>query len=175
LETLKDILEIEDGGDYDKAFELYNRLYQTNPSDLEIWKHFYFFLWTAIEDASSEFHERINLRQKLQDLYDEGKEKFQDKTEFKFIAGWTVSIFPYEYGDYEDLEKEGKELLKQAHQEQPDDKVYKMVYLGSFDSNKEEYRQAELEASPVVMSRFQGSGLLNRYFRQVLERKNKKA
>ena len=175
METIKDILEIEDSGDFDKAFELYNQLYQTHPSDFEVWKHFYFFLWTAIEDASSEFHERINLRQRLQEMYDEGKKRFREQTEFKFIAGWTVSIFPYEYGEYEDLEREGKEFLKQAHQEQPDDKVYKMVFLGSFDSNKEDYRQAELEASPVVLNRFQGPGLLNSYFRQVLDRKNKKA
>ena len=175
METLKNILEIEDKSDFDKAFELYDELYQNNPTDFEIWKHFYFFLWTAIEDASSEFHERINLRQKLQEMYDEGKQRFQEQTEFKFIAGWTVSLFPYEYGDYEEMEKEGKELLRQAHQEKPDDKVYKMVFLGSFDSNKEEYRQAELEASPVVLNRFQGSGLLNRYFRQVLDRNSKKA
>ncbi len=108
-------------------------------------------------------------------MYDEGKKRFREQTEFKFIAGWTVSIFPYEYGEYEDLEREGKEFLKQAHQEQPGDKVYKMVFLGSFDSNKEDYRQAELEASPVVLNRFQGPGLLNSYFRQVLDRKNKKA
>ncbi|MEZ4805705.1 MAG: hypothetical protein R2852_09545 [Bacteroidia bacterium] len=50
-----------------------------------------------------------------------------------------------------------------------------MVYLGSFDSDKEEYRQAELEAKSVVLDRFQGPGLLNRYFRQVLNRKNNKA
>ena len=175
METLRNILEIEDSGDFENAFESYSRLYQTYPSDFEVWKHFYFFLWTAIEDAPSEFHDRINLRQKLQEMYNDGKGRFQNYTEFKFIAGWTVSIFPYEYGDYEDLEREGKELLQQANQEQPDDKVYKMVYLGSFDSDKEEYRQAELEASPVVMNRFQGPGLLNRYFRQVLDRKNKKA
>ena len=32
-------------------------------------------------------------------------------------------------------------------------------------------RQAELEASPVVMNRFHGPGLMNRYFRQILNRK----
>lgn len=170
MKNIQYILELEDQEDFDKVFDLYNQLYETNPLDFEVWKHFYFFLWTAIEDASSEFHDRINLRQKLQDMYFEGKKRFQDYTEFKFIAGWTISIFPYEYGDYEDLEKEGKELLRQAHHEQPDDKVYKMVYLGSFNSNKVEYRQAELEASPIVMNRFQGPGFLNRYFRQVLNR-----
>lgn len=97
METLKNILEIEDRGDFDKAFELHNELYETNPTDFEVWKHFYFFLWTSIEDSSSEFHERFNLRKRLQDMYEEGKKKFHEWNEFKFIAGWKVSIFPYEY------------------------------------------------------------------------------
>ena len=163
-------MELEDSGDFDQAFEAYNRLYQTSTSEFEIWKHFYFFLWTAIEDASSEFQERINLREKLREMYDDGKELFQNYTEFKFIAGWTVSIFPYEYEGYEDLEREGKELLRQANQEDPDGKIYRMAYLGSFESDEQEYKQAVLETSPVVMERFQGPGLLNSYFRQVLNR-----
>ena len=175
MKNIQYILELEDQGDFDKVFDLYIKLYETDSTDFEIWKHFYFFLWIAIEDASSEFHDRINLRQRLKEMYDEGKKRFQKLTEFKFIAGWTISIFPYEYGDYEDLEKEGKELLRQAHQDQPDDKVYKMAYLGSFDSNKEEYKQAEIEANPVVLKRFEGAGLMNKYFKQVLIRKNEKA
>jgi hypothetical protein len=175
LKDLETILEIEDEGDFDKAYELYNQLYKTNPTDFEIWKHFYFFLWIAIEDAKSEFHERVNLRQQLQEMFDEGKRKFQHKSEFKFIAGYTVSIFPYEYGDYDDLEKEGNELLRQAYHEEPDNKIYRMVYLGSSNSDKNEYRQSELDASPVVLKKFQGPGLINNYFKQVLNRKDKKA
>ena len=171
MQSIDNIFELEDKGNFDAAFDLYNQYYQNNPTDFEIWKHFYFFLWIAIEDASSDFHERINLRPRLQAIYNDGKTKFKNMPEFKFIAGWTVSIFPYEYGDYEDLEKEGKEFLRLAHEEKPDDKVYKMVYLGSFDSNKEERLSAEKEASSDILKRFEGKGLLNNYFRDVLKRK----
>lgn len=172
MENIRHILQLEDQEDFDEAFALYKELYERNSTDFEIWKHFYFFLWIAIEDASSEFHDRINLRQRLRKMYKEGQKSFQNLTEFKFIAGWTVSIFPYEYGDYEDLESQGKELLRQAHQEDPDDKVYKMAYLGSLASKKDEYKKAEIEAGSEVLKRFQGPGLLNRYFIQVLGRKN---
>lgn len=175
MEILKNIFEIEDEGDFDKAFELYNELYKTNPTDFEIWKHFYFFLWIAIEDAKSEFHEKINLRQRMKEMFDEGKSKFQNLAEFKFIAGYTVSIFPYEFGDYDDLEKEGQDLLRQAYQKEPDNKIYRMVYLSSSNSDKNEYSQSVLDASPVVLKRFQGPGLLNKYFKQVLNRVDKKA
>lgn len=65
-------------------------------------------------------------------------------------------------------------MLRQAHHEHPDDKIYKMAYLGSLDSKKEEYKKAEFEAGSEVLKRFQGPGLLNRYFIQVLGRKKMK-
>ena len=175
LNSIDNILELEDKGNFDKAFDLYSQLHQTNPDDFEIWKHFYFFLWIAIEDATAEFHDRINIRQRLQAMFDDGKNRFQDIAEFKFIAGWTVLISPYEYGDYEDLEKEGMELLKQAHEDMPDNMIYKMAYLGSFDSNKAERLKVEKEANSFVLKRFAGTGFLNSYFRDVLNRENKKA
>ena len=145
-------------------------------SDYEIWKHFYFFLWTAIEDAPTIFHDKVNLRHLLKVLFDEDKERFADKADFNFIAGYTVSIFPYEYGDYNDLEKEGRQMLFKATQLEPDNKIYRMTYLGSLASgDKQEYRQSEIEAAPKVVETFSGHGALNKYFREILYRLDKKA
>ena len=175
MTTLNDILKVEDKGDIDKAFDLYIKLYESNRTDFEVWKHFYFFLWISIEEASVKFQNRVNLRERLKNLYIEGKTNFKTLTEFKFIAGYTISLFPYEFGDYSDLEKEGKDLLFQASQAEPDNKIYKMVYLGSYDSDNDTYRQAEIQASPIVLDKFKGLGFMNRYFREVLNRKEKKA
>src|SRR4051812_47692832 len=110
-QSLQDIFTLEDNEHFDQAFDAFSNLYNQSKNDYEVWKHFYFFLWAAIEDAPSSFHDRINLRQLLQVMFDEGKKIFADKADFNFIAGYTVSLFPYEYGDYEDLEKEGNEML----------------------------------------------------------------
>jgi len=169
--TLEDILKLEDEADFNAAFAAYNELYEHGPSDFNLWKHYYFFLWAAIEDAPLEFRERVNLGQNLQKMYDEGKTQFRHLSDFKFIAGYTITIFPYEFGNYEDLEKEGKELLRQAHEEEPDNKIYRMVYLGSLETVGEEYSKAEIEAGPVVLNKFSGPGLMNNYFSQVLNRK----
>ncbi|MBS1746535.1 MAG: hypothetical protein JST21_10240 [Bacteroidetes bacterium] len=115
------------------------------------------------------------MRHLLQKLLDEGKQNFADNADFNFIAGWTVSIFPYEYGDYDDLEREGKQMLFKATQLDPDNEIYKMVYLGSITSDKEEYRQAEIKAASKVLKTFNGKGALNKYFKQVLYRLDKKA
>jgi len=172
---LQNIFELEDDNLFDEAFKNYTDLYSKSQLDYEVWKHFYFFLWTSIEDAPSSFHDKINLRQLLQKLLDDGKQNFSNNADFNFIAGWTVSIFPYEYGDYDDLEREGKQMLFKATQLNPDNKIYKMVYLGSKTTNKEEYRQAEIEAAPKVLKTFDGNGSLNKYFKQVLYRLDKKA
>lgn len=173
--TLNDIWKIEDSNDFDKAFDLYLKLYESDKTNFEIWKHFYFFLWISIEEASEKFQNKIKLRDRLKELYEVGKTYFYTLTEYKFITGYTVSLFPYEFGDYEDLEKEGNDLLFQASQIEPENKIYRMVYLGSIVSEKEVYRKSEIEASPIVLEKYKGAGFLNRYFREVLNRIDNKA
>ena len=176
MTNLTDILELEDKGDFEKAFESYRDLYSTKNNDYETWKYFYFFLWTAIEDAPSDFHEKINLRQRLREMFDDGKDKFNELADFNFITGYTVSIFPYEYGDYDDLEREGIEMLLRATKTEPTNAIFKMVYLGSLANvDKEQMKKAETEASKVVQEKFKGNGLLNRYFREVMDRSGKEA
>lgn len=175
-QELQDIFKLEDNEKFDRAFDAYNELYLKNKSDYEVWKHFYFFLWTAIEDAPSSFHDKINLRQSLQVMFDEGKSTFSNNADFNFIAGYTVSIFPYEYGDYYNLEKEGQQMLLKAKQLEPSNLIYKLVYFGSISNvDPREYRQAEIEAAPKVLETFSGTGTLNKYFKQVLYRLDKKA
>jgi hypothetical protein len=175
-QSLYNIFKLEDNKQFDEAFDAYNNLYNQNKNDYEVWKHFYFFLWTAIEDAPSSFHDKINLRPLMQIMFDEGKKAFADNADFNFIAGYTVSIFPYEYGDYDDLEKEGNEMLLKATQLQPDNLIYRMVYLGSISNvDRQQYRQVEIDAAPKVLETFSGTGALNRYFRQVLYRLDKQA
>jgi hypothetical protein len=170
-QSLQRVFDLEDAEKFDEAFEAYNDLYKRNKHDYELWKHFYFFLWTAIEDAPCSFHDKINLRQLLKEMLDEGKQIFSDKADFNFVAGYTISIFPYEYGDYDNLERVGYEMLSKATQLQPTNPIYRMVFLGSSsNTNPNAYRQAEVDAAPKVIEAFSGGGFLNKYFRQVLYR-----
>ncbi|MDI9871902.1 hypothetical protein [Flectobacillus roseus] len=78
--------------------------------------------------------------------------------------------------DEEEFEKVGNELLLTATKLEPDNIIYKMVYLGSIlDADQQFYRQAVIEAASKVKETFRGIGCLNRYFRQVLYRLDKKA
>jgi hypothetical protein len=169
--SFSNIFELEEAEEFDKVFEIYSDLYSKSKSDYEVWKHFYFFLWTAIEDASNEFIEKINLRKLMQNMFDEGKRNFSELADFNFIAGYTVSIFPYEYGDYDDLEIEANQMLKKATEIEPENLIYKLVFWGSLQTvDNEKYKKAEIEAAPKVLEVFSGKGTLNKYFRQVLYR-----
>jgi hypothetical protein len=175
-QSLQDIFNLEDNEQFDQTFEAYDKLYSQNKSDYEVWKHFYFFLWLAIEDAPSSFQDKINLRDLLKEMLIEGKQRFADKADFNFIAGYTVSIFPYEYGDYDDLEKEGNEMQYKATKLEPDNIIYELLYQGSLAStDTEKYRHLRINAAPKVLETFPGNGALNKYFRQVLIVKDEKA
>ncbi|WP_100610607.1 hypothetical protein [Confluentibacter lentus] len=173
--SFQNIFELEEAGEFKKVFEIYSDLYSKYKSEYEIWKHFYFFLWLAIEDAPREFNEKINLRELMQKMFEEGKRNFSDLANFNFITGYTVSIFPYEYGDYDDLEIEAKKMLKKATEIDTENLIYKLVFLGSLQKvDKEEYKKTEIDAAPTVLEVFKGKGMLNKYFRQVLYRIDKK-
>jgi hypothetical protein len=173
LELLNQIISLEEKGDVEFIYYKYASLYAAYPEAYDVWKNYYCFLWTAIEDASSAFHETVDLRNLLGRMLQEGKTKFTNLADFNFIAGYTVSIFPYEYGEYEMLEAEAQEMLLKAKQIEPHNKIYKLFYLrGIPNVHPQDYRVAEREAAPLVLDVFKGPGILNNYFRQILSSLN---
>lgn len=173
MDELKEILTLEEKGFYEEVYKLYKSLYEKNKANYSVWEHYYFLIWTSIEDAPRIFQEKINRPKLLQELFVEGKANFNQKPEFNFIAGYTASIFPYEYGKYLDIESVAKKMLLKATNKEPENKIYRLVYLGSQENiDSEIMKKAELEAIPFVMKKYEGIGLLNKYFRQVLVRIN---
>ncbi|WP_264522382.1 hypothetical protein [Flavobacterium sp. N1994] len=166
------ILLLEERNEFDKAFEAYQKLYSNQNLDFELWKHFFFFLWICIEDSPLEFQERIDISKELKEKFVEGKKNFSELAEFNFIAGYTVSIFPYEFGDYDDLENEGSKMILKATEIEPENIIYRMVYLGDLPNlDRKKYEEAVVSAKPIVLEKFNGIGFFNKYFRQVLARK----
>ena len=170
---LDKIIELEKTKNFELAFQAYSDLYSRNKSDFEVWKYFFFFLWIIIEEMPNEFSEKIERENKLKEMYEEGLSIFSKNPEFNFIVGYAMSIFPYEFGDLNEYERKSSELLAKALNLEPNNEIYKMVYLGnSENSNSEEYLNAKNNAKPKVTEKYKGNGLLNEYFMQVLIRKN---
>lgn len=170
---LNRIVELEEKKEFDLAFKSYENLYSTNSNDFEVWKHFYFFLWIIIEEMPNEFIEKINRENRLQKMFVEGKANFSDNSEFNFIVGYTMSIFPHEFGNHEVYEKLSKELITNAIKIDSENPIYKMVYFGDLQETPLEYEELKLKSLPIVLKKYNEIGLLNKYFRQVLNRVKK--
>lgn len=165
------IIELENSNDFELAFKEYHNLYNQDKSDFEVWKYYYFFLWIIIENMPNDFIEKIKREERLKEMFSDGNSKFSNNPEFNFIVGYTMSIFPYEFGDFDEYEKKAEELLEKARNLDPINPIYKMVCLSSsIDDNSEEYLLASAEAAQIVKEKYNGIGLYNDYFIQVLYR-----
>ena len=177
-QNLEQIFELESTEKYNEAYSLYQKLISENNADFETWKYYFFFLWTMIEDVNGLFRKDIDLRTELESELKNGLNKYSELAEFNFIAGYTVCIFPYEFGEYEELDKKGREMLKKASEMEPTNPIYGMAYLGSQvlnDKGQSLYEKACAESQPVLKKVYSGKGFLNEYFNQVFNRDGKKA
>mgnify|MGYP001109148559 CR=1 FL=1 len=176
--SLKEIFELESTERYNEAYSLYQKNISDNNPDFETWKHYFFFLWSMLEDVNGQFTAGIDLRKELEIELNNGLNRYSEVADFNFIAGYVISIFPYEYGDYEELEIKGKAMLKKASESEPSNPIYRMAYLGSQELNDRgqgSYEKACAESRHILRADFSGKGLLNEYFNQVFNRDEKKA
>jgi len=176
-QNLENIFKLESEEKYNEAYSQYKDLLNSDSIDFEFWKYYYFFLWSMIEDTDGFFTIFNNevLRSELKKELEFGLKNFENVSEFNFIAGYTITIFPYEFGNYEELEKFGKQLLSKASKLEPNNALFKMVFLGSFENpnnkQKEEYNGLKLRVKKEILEKHGGNGLLNEYYNQVFVRK----
>ena len=62
-QNLENIFKLESEEKYNEAYFQYKSLLNSNPINFEIWKYYYFFLWSMIEDVNGFLHrsEKNNL------------------------------------------------------------------------------------------------------------------
>ena len=177
-QNLEQIFELESAEKYNEAYSLYQKLISVNNADFETWKNYFFFLWSMLEDVNGVFRKDIDLRTELESELKSGLNKYSELAEFNFIVGYAVSIFPYEFGDYEELDTKGKEMLKKAYEMEPNNPIYGMAYLGSqslTEKGQRLYEKACEESKPILITNYGGKGFVNEYFSQVFNRDGKKA
>ena len=177
-QPLKEIFILESDQKFDEAFSLYKTLLKSEPLNFEYWKHYFFFLWSMLEDGIGIFSVLKNeeLHKELKKELQYGLDNFENIDEFNLIAGYTISIFPYEFGDYDELEEIGKNLLKKATEINPQNLIFKMILLGIYEkpTHKEKFEYEDLKpkvAKLIIDQHSEKKGLLNEYFVQVFARK----
>jgi hypothetical protein len=175
VKELHEIFKLEDLDLFEQAYDKYQALFFIDNSNFEIWKHYYFFLWTIYEDAPMEFQERIKLEDKLQELLKIGLLHFSDKAEYYFLIGYTINIFPYLYGEYNEYEEKAIVFLKKACEIEPNNLIYQMCLMGADAiQNVNHYNKICEIIAPIALEKYKGIGYMNTYFRQILYRIDKK-
>jgi hypothetical protein len=177
-QPLNEIFILESDQKFDEAFSLYKTLLKSEPLNFEYWKHYFFFLWSMLEHGIGIFSVLKNeeLHKELKKELQYGLDNFENIAELNLIAGYTISIFPYEFGDYTELEEVGKTLLKKATEINPQNLIFKMILLGSYEkpthNEKLEYEDLKPKVAKLILDLYsEKKGLLNEYFVKVFARK----
>jgi hypothetical protein len=127
--------------------------------------------WGCIDTTDLKHEEYENM---LKELTKIGFEKFSNNPDFLWTFGYMISLFPYYFGEYEEWEDKGKQMLKSSYCFRPNDLIIKLVFLGSLDikskEENKEYEETCRKVFPILSSTFRGDGELQRYFREVLNR-----
>lgn len=175
--TLDQILQLEGNKEYIPALYAYRKAYADNPEDYFLWRHYYFMLWYLLAEdfplGLQDFVTQEKIDAELKRVGLAGIEQYKDSPDALFVLGYTTSIFPYYFGDYNEWENRAKQFLKSAHLIKHTDNIFKLAYLGSISGFKSEYDKVCRLAAPEVKLRFSGNGLLNSYFRNALYRIDK--
>ena len=172
MHTLEDIRQLEDDRQFTEALDAYDRLYQHDSSEYNVWKHYFFLLWEVVEEVDENTLLDKKVRPRMKELLAEGKTRFSDLADFNFIAGYAIAMFPYEFGDYDDMLQSALGMLRKAHVLEPGNTLYRYLATSFAGEEEEELSRHKHAALPVIRATFQGKGALNKYFRQVLLHEN---
>ncbi len=110
----------------------------------------------------------------LVELTEYGLEHFLTNEDFLWMTGYMISMFPYLFfkGNedylYSKWEQKGKQMLFKATQIQPNNLISRTLYLGSLQSNREEYLRAKKRLQSCVKDYFSGNTAIEVYFKDVL-------
>lgn len=164
-----DKLESEERWNESKSLLL--KSWRQNPNDIKKLIRLGFFCWYVLVEEGPLKIQNADLNELesiLKEVTQFGLENFTTNEDFLWAFGYMISMFPIHFDEDDDYwEEKGRTMLKEAHELQPDDLVYKYTYLGSIsntiDNEKEEFQQLQ----EVMEERFQGNGLLSSYFKEI--------
>ncbi|WP_188467176.1 hypothetical protein [Bizionia arctica] len=118
-QNLKQIFELETAEKYNEAYSEYQKLISENNAEFETWKHYFFFLWSMIEDVNGLFKKDIDLRSELeikgQEMLKKAFEMEQSNPIYKMVYLGSKSQNDKEQSLYKNACAESKLILKTKH------------------------------------------------------------
>jgi hypothetical protein len=165
--------ELEAAGKYKAAMDYMAAVWKEEPLNLKVFLRLSFLSWyVAAEwgaltktDLAEEHLEEFE--QLLKELTAFGFNHFQEETDFLWLFGYMISMFPYLFDQEEEA---GSRMIETARKLQPEDPVIHLVYLQNCNRKitHPEHVKIQKAASRVLGSTFDGNGEMQRYFKEIL-------
>lgn len=156
---------------WNEAKSLLIESWRQNPNDVKILIRLGFFCWYVLVEEGPLKIQNVDMDELdsiLKEVTQIGFEHFKTNVDFLWCFGYMISLFPEHFGDnYNDWEEKGRSMLKFVYELHPDDPVYKYTYLGSLSTSINDIKDEFHQLQEVVKERFQGSGLLSSYFKDI--------
>lgn len=167
---LKDVDTLENQGKWNEAKSILIKLCKDNPLEPKYFIRLGFLCWYLLVEGHTLDGERVNSKElviTLEEVTSFGLENFNDNENFLWCFGYMIFQFPYYFGDYDSWEKKGCKMLERAYRLSPNDPIFKYSYLSSFPNTFKKFTVELLNVQAVLDYRFQGTGLLSQYFKDI--------
>ena len=177
FKKIEQLESLEKKQEWEKCITLLNDAWEQNTKDgelnLRLATECWYVLsnWEFINNKNLEFNK---IKNKLVQVYLDSVEKFEYNAKMSSIYGYMISLNPELFYAQEDtngklyslFEKQGKILLEKAHKLEKNNKLYKVLYLGSVNEKKYNKAREELLTSEVDL--FSGDTAIENYFNEIL-------
>ena len=94
------------------------------------------------------------------------------------MFGYMISLFPnYFYKDYDkngriflQFQNQGKDMLQLAYTNEPENKLYKALYLGTYNNSSKLIEDTKQELNDILQHLFPNNTEIEEYFKEVLSK-----
>lgn len=113
-----------------------------------------------------------NFQDSLIEVTNYGLKNYNDDVSFLCIFGYMISILPYLFykedldKEYEKWEEKGRQMIKIAHQKNPNHQLVKVMYL-AMTNNVKGYKKARIELLLHLPELFPGNSYIEEYFKDI--------
>lgn len=126
-----------------------------------------------LDNSNLEFD---NIQSILIETYNDFLKSHTTNNKALAIFGYMVSLFPnYFYTDYDksgkmflQYENKGKDMLKLAYANEPENKLYKALYLGTNNNLDKAIIEAKKDLNNIIQQLFPQNTEIEEYFKEVL-------
>lgn len=168
------LVKFEQQEQWDKSLEYLNNLMYSQPENKSVLYRFAAQNWYVLTFWSCNMpKDKLNkemFKLGLKKAYTLAKEKWWRDSNCLWLFGYFMCInqivFPYISTDVREVEKEGNNLISEAHSNDPNNQLAEILYLAD-NGNKRKYVEALKKCKKNITAYFPNQSAVEEYFSEV--------